>query len=93
MENQLTLLHFNTSEDLLGGIDMLQQHHIIIQEVYSTEPVPGMEAKLNRRQLRRRKLILRFSCFGGMVVMSVFLFNAAGDKLEIGAAEHRLLID
>jgi hypothetical protein len=74
MKNQLILLHFYNPEDLLTGIDTLQQHHIIIREVYSAEPVPGMEAKLNRRQLRLGEVILRFGCLGGMVFASLIFY-------------------
>jgi hypothetical protein len=74
MKNQLTLLHFDSPEDLLAGIDALQQHHIVIQEVYSAKPVPGMEAKLNRQQLRLGEMVLRFGCFGGMVFASLVFY-------------------
>ncbi|MDB5108954.1 MAG: hypothetical protein JWR67_68 [Mucilaginibacter sp.] len=74
MKNQLTLLHFDNPEDLLAGIDALQQHHIVIQEVYSAKPVPGMEAKLNRQQLRLGEMVLRFGCLGGMVFVSLIFY-------------------
>jgi hypothetical protein len=74
MKNQLTLLHFDNPEDLLASVDTLQQHHLVIHEVYSAEPVPGMEAKLNRQQLRLGEIVLRFGCFGGMVFASLVFY-------------------
>ena len=72
MKNQLTLLHFEGPEDLLAGIDVLQQHHIVIREIYSAEPIPGIKTKLNRLQLG--EAILRFGCLGGMVFTSLVFY-------------------
>jgi hypothetical protein len=74
MKNQLTLLHFDNPEDLLAGIDALQQHHIIIREVYAAESVPGLEVKLNRQQLRLGEIVIRFGCLGGMVFTSLVFY-------------------
>ncbi len=66
MKNQLTLLHFENPEDIIAGIDTLQQHHIIIREIYASQPIPGIETKLGIKYLRLGQAILRFGCMGGM---------------------------
>jgi hypothetical protein len=71
MKNQLTLLHFENPEDLLAGIDMLQQHRIIIREIYASEPVPNIETKLRIKQLQFGEAIFRFGCLGGMGLTSL----------------------
>ena len=86
MKNQLTLLHFDSPEDLLAGIDMLQQHNIIIREIYSAQPIPGIEATLKTKQLQFGEMILRFGCFGGMGLTSLgyyFLQSQANLKIVL----------
>ena|ERR1700743_433347 len=74
MKNQLTLLHFENLEDLLEGIDTLQQHHLIIHEVYSAEPIPGIDAKLNKLRLQLGELAIRIGLFGGIVFTSLLFY-------------------
>ena len=71
MKNQLTLLHFENPEDLLAGIDTLQQHRIIIREIYTPQPMPNIESKLRTKQLQLGKVIFRFGCLGGMGLTSL----------------------
>jgi hypothetical protein len=71
MKNQLTLLHFENPDDLLAGIDALQQHNIIIREIYAPKPMPGIETKLRTKQLRFGKAIFKFGCLGGMGLTSL----------------------
>lgn len=71
MKNQLTLLHFDTPEDLLAGIDTLQQHHIIIREIYASERMPKVETKLRIKQLRLGEAILSFGCLGGIGLTTI----------------------
>jgi hypothetical protein len=70
MKNQLTLLHFENPEDLLAGIDTLQQHSITIREIYSPELIPGIETKLRIKQLHFGEAIFRFG-LGGMGLTSL----------------------
>ena len=74
MKNQLTLLHFENPEELIAGIDTLQRHHLIIHEVYSSETIPGIEARLSTRQWRLGAAIIRFGCFGGLVLTPLFFY-------------------
>ena len=71
MKNQLTLLHFENPEDLFAGIDMLQQHNIIIREIYTSEPMSGIETRLRIKQLRFGEVIFRLGCLGGMGLTSL----------------------
>ena len=66
MKNQLTLLHFESPEDLLAGIDTLQQHNIIIREIYASKPLSNIEPKLRIKQLRFGEAIFKFGCLGGI---------------------------
>jgi hypothetical protein len=74
MKNQLTLLHFENPEELIAGIDTLQKHHLIIHEVYSSKNIPGIEARLSTRQWRLGAAIIRFGCFGGLVLTPLFFY-------------------
>ena len=71
MKNQLTLLHFESPEELLAGIDTLQQHNIIIREIHASEPVPNIETKLRIKQLQFGEAIFRFGCMGAMGLTSL----------------------
>ncbi|MDB5135739.1 MAG: hypothetical protein JWP37_2342 [Mucilaginibacter sp.] len=71
MKNQLTLLHFENPEDMLAGIDTLQQYNIIIREIYSSEPVPNIETKLRIKKFQFGQAIFRFGCLGGMGLTSL----------------------
>ncbi|HMG10365.1 MAG TPA: quinol:electron acceptor oxidoreductase subunit ActD [Mucilaginibacter sp.] len=77
MKNQLTLLHFENPDDLLAGIDTLQQHNIVIREIYASAPVPNLEIKLRIKQLQFGKTIFRFGCLGGMGLTSLSYYLLA----------------
>lgn len=74
MKNKLTLLYFERQEDLLAGIDALQQHHIIIREIYAAEPIPDIKSKLNLNQSQFGEAIIRFGCLGGIGITSLVYY-------------------
>jgi hypothetical protein len=71
MKNQLTLLYFESPEDLVMGIDTLQQHNIIISEIHTSESLPYIKTKLRIKQLQFNEAIFRFGCLGGMGLTSL----------------------
>jgi hypothetical protein len=86
MKNHLTLLHFDSAQDLLDGVDMLQQHRIVIREIYSAEPIPGIELKLGIKRVQMGGAIFKFGCLGGMALTSLgcyFLQHQANWKTVI----------
>lgn len=67
MKNQLTLMHFDSAEELLSGIDTLQHYDIVIREVHAPASMPiALQSKLRIKQLRLGYAVLKFGCIGGI---------------------------
>lgn len=79
MKNQLTLLHFDSAEDLFQSINSLHENGIAICEIYSAEPIPGIEIKLGIRRLKLGHVALKYGCLGSMALSSsVYYFFQLG---------------
>jgi hypothetical protein len=66
MKNQLTLMHFDSKEELLSGIDTLLHYNIVIHEIHTPVPIPTLKTKLNIKQLRLGYAVLKFGCPGAI---------------------------
>jgi hypothetical protein len=55
------LAHFEDPDDMMHGIDKLQENNIAIYDVFTPMPIHGIEAKLG---IKRSRLPIAAFCFG-----------------------------
>jgi hypothetical protein len=93
MRTKFTLMHFDSEEDLLHGIEALQHYSIPICEVYTPRYVPGIETKLRIKHIRLGNAILKYGCLGGTAITTLvyYLFMHDGIMKSGGQSAFTLL--
>ncbi len=86
--------HFEDPDDLMHGIDRLQENSVSIYDVYTPMPIHGIEDKLGIKRSRLGIVAFGFGLSGTITAVSVIWYMMAYDwPMNIGGKPHFALPD
>lgn len=81
--------HFEDPDDLMHGIDKLQENSVSIYDVYTPMPIHGIEDKLGIKRSRLGKVAFCFGLTGTITAISMITYMLVLDwPMNIGGKPH-----
>ena len=81
--------HFEDPDDLMHGIDKLQENSVSIYDVYTPMPIHGIEDKLGIKRSRLGKVAFCFGLTGTITAISMITYMLVIDwPMNIGGKPH-----
>ncbi len=86
--------HFEDPDDLMHGIDKLQENSVRIYDVYTPMPIHGIEDKLGIKRSRLGRVAFGFGLTGTIAAISMITYMLVIDwPMNIGGKPHFALPD
>jgi len=86
--------HFEDPDDLMHGIDKLQENSVSIYDVYTPMPIHGIEDKLGIKRSRLGRVAFGFGLTGTIAAISMITYMLVIDwPMNIGGKPHFALPD
>ena len=81
--------HFADPDDMMHGIDKLQENNISVYDVFTPMPIHGIEDKLGIRRSRLGKVAFGFGITGTITAISMITYMLVIDwPMNIGGKPH-----